>query len=942
MIPYNHKTSLLIPYQLPGFIREDPNYVNFVSFIQAYYEWLENDSNVIDRTKNILNYTDIDNTTSEFIQYFINDFLPYFPADFMASPINAVKFAKEFYQSKGVPQAFKFLFRVLYNSDFDVYYTKDSVLKASSGNWYIPKSIKVASNDPNWLTIHNYNNQGALRVFGETTKSIATVENTALTGLKTEIFISNIERLFQSGEFIRVVDNYNQDVLFNGVPLRGKLVGQISQININPNYRGVYYKPGDPVVVYGGLNANTPNPIGGTAEVGTVSVGSIKSINVLTGGFGYTTFPNSIINIYNGGGATAQIASVDPSSANTTNATNINIDAIYNFASVPINSTNLVFPNNPTANANTKLINALTLKSFSVSPISSVLVTNGGGGISQTPTITAQSLITTNNLDTSNTVVDLSSIGILGPLQIANTGTGYSVGDQITFSGGSGYGAYANVTAVSIRGEITKVGYYTNTNAVYPLGGMGYKLSSGIPKANVVSSGGVGGIVNVLGILGTGATFSANTDSIGAVNSINIDTYGEDYVSSPNVSLRVEDILVSNVGSIYVPKAGDVIYQGSNVAVSLYTASVNSVSLVSSNIAYPANSVYSLRVYNYVGTPNTSQTLNVVGKPINLWISNTTNSTYTNGIKTYGDGRARAAATFLNGLVIGSGQYLDKVGQLSGYDVLQSVDYNNFTYQITVEEAISKYRSTLLNLIHPTGLKVLGRYALKSANSFTTTGVEGLLQGHTLSYYTNLVTYANMGTDFTNKSNNIITFTNLQLANLNNIFITGSSTISNSVIEVIPTVGGINVKSEVIQIDSANAQIYLKTNTWLTFPNVAYVTANTNKINIQYLTGTYDIINNGNYSNTQNHLQDIVFIGDTIRVNNQTKTVSSIDYSNGIITLSSSLTGNSSNGLMDVKRGITTSQVKVYGYVGIQYVPQLGTENDVDLTTEDGTLILLG
>jgi len=139
MIPNNQKTSLLIPYQLPAYIRDDPNYANFVLFLQAYYEWMEEEGQVVNRSKNILNYTDIDNTTSEFIDYFINDFLPFFPKDLLVDKTKVVKFAKQFYQSKGTPASFKFLFKILYNSDFDVYYTKESVLRASAGTWYVAK-----------------------------------------------------------------------------------------------------------------------------------------------------------------------------------------------------------------------------------------------------------------------------------------------------------------------------------------------------------------------------------------------------------------------------------------------------------------------------------------------------------------------------------------------------------------------------------------------------------------------------------------------------------------------------------------------------------------------------------------------------------------------------------------------------------------------------------
>ena len=41
MITNGQKTSILVPYQLPEFIRDNPDYENFVLFLQAYYEWLE-------------------------------------------------------------------------------------------------------------------------------------------------------------------------------------------------------------------------------------------------------------------------------------------------------------------------------------------------------------------------------------------------------------------------------------------------------------------------------------------------------------------------------------------------------------------------------------------------------------------------------------------------------------------------------------------------------------------------------------------------------------------------------------------------------------------------------------------------------------------------------------------------------------------------------------
>ena len=104
------KTSTLVPFQLPDWIRYDENTTNFVLFLQSYYEWLEQNQNVLDLEGNILDFFDVDKTTDQFLEYFINDFLQYFPKDSLISKSTAIKAAKELYSSKGTPSSYKFLY----------------------------------------------------------------------------------------------------------------------------------------------------------------------------------------------------------------------------------------------------------------------------------------------------------------------------------------------------------------------------------------------------------------------------------------------------------------------------------------------------------------------------------------------------------------------------------------------------------------------------------------------------------------------------------------------------------------------------------------------------------------------------------------------------------------------------------------------------------------
>jgi hypothetical protein len=1019
--------SQLIPSQLPEYIRSDPAYSKFVVFLQAYYEWMEQQNNTLYETKNLLSYTDIDTTTEEFLQYYIQEFLQYFPKDALIEKSLALKVARELYKSKGTISSYQFLFRVLYNSEFDVFYTKDAVFRASNGLWYAPKSVKLATTDVNFLNIKNR------RLFGETSKSIATIETSVASGTKIEVFLSEVERLFESGEIVRVVDTNNQDVLVGDQPLRAKIVGQINQVKIDPLNRGLLYQAGDPVILYGGVNPAVELPKEAIAEIGTTTTGSIQKIGVVNGGFGYTASPNTSIKITNVTGALATVGSLTPtlppqiiianggsgyqindylvssvddsifadvisvdnngSITKVAYRTSINVDALLgvsanvisanvlasnasisvstilgnassNVATLPMdtidlkthevhaghqggfllgNTSNPVaynFAKMPTANINTKLSEAFTFEAFPTYSISSVIIQNGGGGAFAPPTVSASSTYITdvyNPADSANTLGQniqgiLSNMGILAPIQITNQGSGYAINDKIIFNGGSGQGAAANVSAVGANGAITQIDYvYPSATVQYPLGGMGYK-NTALPVLTANSANGVGAVLSVPGILGPQATFSLTVDRIGAITTIKVNEFGEDYVSTPNVSIRVQDIVVSNVSISNLPHKNDIVYQGTSINTASYIATVNSVSVLSTDVL-PENSKYNLRVFNYNFNPNPSLQLKFAESTAIFDMANTAfaeNEFFigspeynSNGYKSYGDGNAKGTATFLNGLSIGQGEFLNKRNHPSSFSVLQSENYNNYTYQITVEKEISKYREILLNLLHPTGMKVLGRYAIKSASDFDFSKQSVFFTGKNLANYTgNTNSSISISGSFVNKSNNIVKFNNLDSANL------ASFISANNTLQIFPS-DGASIKSEVVAVDYINNTVTLKDNVWVTFANVAYGSANSgsNTINVNLITDSYDIVNNSNYSNTQNHLVDIIFAGDNLQIAGNTYVVNSVDYQYRIITLTTNLSANISNSSISINRTITAggtvstiSQVEILGAVGGSYV----------------------
>lgn len=137
------KLSRIVASQLPGFIRDD--YPTFVAFLEAYYEYLEqNDANLYE-------LRDIDKTLERFIEYFRNEVAP----NAFESPTSDKRFLlsniKDAHLAKGSEASYKLLFRLLFNKNVSVDYPGRQILRASDGKWNQDVSVfaRVNAGDPN-------------------------------------------------------------------------------------------------------------------------------------------------------------------------------------------------------------------------------------------------------------------------------------------------------------------------------------------------------------------------------------------------------------------------------------------------------------------------------------------------------------------------------------------------------------------------------------------------------------------------------------------------------------------------------------------------------------------------------------------------------------------------------------------------------------------------
>jgi len=522
----NNKISNLIESQVPFFVRND--HENFVAFVEAYYEFLEQQTGVVNVTKNLLDQADVD-LTDIFVEKFYDNFLPFIPKDTAVDKTLILKHIKDFYRSRGTEKSIRFLMRILFDEDVEFYYPQRDILRVSDGKWFQEKSVKITNIKVNGVANSSLGIETKFvnrRITGDVSNAFALIERTSSyyegTSLVRELKLSNQYKTFDSGEGI------TSNFIENGVEktiTANLFSGGINTVEITN--RGTRYQVGDQVIIESGTGS------GGVVIVTSVSSGNLSSIAALNGGAGFQKGNQVLITGGGGSGANANVSSVSADNFYHPNSYNIIYTTIQSIANANINNLNygLHFSGftNP-ANANTTLANSLSYFVYAnTGPITGVLLYNLGSGYLTAPTITAQANTRVRNL------------GILGKMRIVNGGTGYYIGDTIEFinvPGGTGSGAAARVANVDMAqsNTISAVAFVSVPGQI--TGGSGYEQLL-LPIANVVSANAQASNANiqVTAVLGSGETLYSANSVEGQILSLEILSRGSGYTTIPTLNL---------------------------------------------------------------------------------------------------------------------------------------------------------------------------------------------------------------------------------------------------------------------------------------------------------------------------------------------------------------------------------------------------------------------
>lgn len=520
----NNKISNLVSSQMPFFVRND--HEKFVSFVEAYYEFLEQNNNLVDRAQALKTGFDVDESIDLFTEHLNAVFLKLIPDNIAADKALLLKNVKDFYRARGTEKSIEFLLRVLFGSDTQdatFYYPKRDILRASDGKWFIEKSLKFFDSKINGVANTDFTalqNFEGKKITGNTSNATAFVEKieTYYDGvvLIRELKLSNQYKDFSSGETIFTTFEENGET----IPISANIYGGI----INSVY---IQKPGTGYVAGTQVPIESNTGSGAIVQIDEVSAGNIKSIFVVSGGAG---FRNNDFLLFTtsgtGSGANANVSvvldnnSVHPNSYNIVYST---IDLVAN-----VNIGNSLYPALNTAQ--TDPANAAISQSMSyfiygnTGPIVTITVLNSGNNYSLTPNVSV----------VANTRI--KELGILGRMNVVNAGTGYSNSDTIEFInvfGGYGTGAAGNVV-VDANGSILRVGF-TTVPGFLP-GGSGYDQNY-LPIANVVTSTGSNANVVVTSTLGHGEILQATSEVLGAIRKLSIVSGGTGYDTIPTLNL---------------------------------------------------------------------------------------------------------------------------------------------------------------------------------------------------------------------------------------------------------------------------------------------------------------------------------------------------------------------------------------------------------------------
>jgi hypothetical protein len=676
----------LAAQQLPEFVRAE--YPTFVAFVEAYYEYLDNQG------VDLKEIRDIDSTLEDYIKFFKAELAHNYPVVSTDTTTERflLKHIKEQYLAKGSEASYKLLFRLLYGKDVFIDYPGRQMLRVSDGRWTQDVSIfvRVGQGDPKRLVGKTINIQTGKKIYNTDVVTgvdafsgvVASVQNAVVVDEQLDIWELFLDRNFY-GEI-----SPNNTVKY-GSEFSAVILPNTAKIKINDP--GKNFRPG---MVFQ-LNTGEGTPF--WFKVATVTdSGGLKTIDVIRFGLFYNT--SFSVTVLPGSAVSSRVKRKTTVS-----------DLTY------------------TVNSNGKIVDYKILSGGQNYTIPPLVEINGTGTGAQAHTI----------IDESGKVVEIViddfGQGYVGEVyaQVTNapgdiTGVGaslkpvigsdydYNFNDKSQGFTESGYvnmgdywdasehGRFAAATAIIHDNVITDItvtsqgqGYTTATVDITDSTG------SGTTAEAIIVNGAITGItITAFGYNYTNPTITINGDGTGAeasavvrdgcITGFTVTNGGSGYDLDPTI-----DINYPQANGVNIPHTGKA--KGK--------ANFSNGVITSIDVTYPGYGYTSAPIVKIVGS---------YGYANGGYVGTIARQFFINAQDTQGTDPAILNVS-LDAVSKYPGYYKTNDGFLDDSMIVQdSYYYQAFAYVLKIDEQLQSYSSVVRSMLHPSGMAMFGEYSISN------------------------------------------------------------------------------------------------------------------------------------------------------------------------------------------------------------------------------------
>lgn len=768
----NTKTliSTLVRNQLPEFIRND--YDTFVAFIEAYYEFLETEGGAMNTSKNLLEYLNVETTLDAFIEHFRKQYLNLIPTDAIPDKAWLTQHVKEFYRARGTEKALRFLFRLLYNEEIEIFYPKQFILKASGGNWITTKTMFLnpslnvyATGDSVNTTFRLLNTKlviGDIPVYvddilqtsgyfisNNTPSLIFATPPTANANIRMVYDATSLITKINDGTVIGVVTGQTSGatavtekasiVTVGGILMMGLEVSNLSLIpfaqqesvvlrwtyNLDAQLSLEFHTSfmsfiSSITVTNGGASYNVADvvPIVGgdpavaaTAIIDDVYHAVITNITIINGGCGVQSGQGVVITSSPNTGLNLVVSSVDTSGNVHPNSYVIVKDVISLYQNVILSNVNYYFQSNPGANSLTTLANALSTLTFGAAGPERLGPITG-----ITITSSTQEFISLPQFRVDAPIIMVTGNTANAVVATANVNLGFFgiMGRMNLITGGSNYTVGDELNFVNQAGIGIGIGCAGEVIEVH-------SANNGVKSIRFMPSR-VGGTANCNAntiVTGTGTTFNVAL-SVGDQVELNNQTrYVASLQSNTQFTVNVAFTNVSTdrrVGVFGRYPVGGINYR---------MAALPTITITSANPAATGANILAEGVITTAGaglipsaefSPGQIKSIKLTSPGLAY------TSTPIVDLTNLGNGKATAIAAIIESLLVSEGFFKDSSGLLSSDRKLQGQEYyyENYSYVVRTRVELSRYKEVVKALTHPAGCTVWGELMIDEETTKST------------------------------------------------------------------------------------------------------------------------------------------------------------------------------------------------------------------------------